>query len=434
MPKSISYFLFIFFVFSWQLIKGQPSQKIEFNKEYKDIRLTKTSVLSYSLPLVKDGIYQFSILQQGIAVHYTLTTSDNKKLYESNYPDDIVGYEKFEHMPATSGNFLLTIKRFDDPENPDSGRITLLVKSLNKAETSVRNQIKKELGPENAKNVTTIDIDHFWNAFDHLKNCKTFSDSVDSFQQLYLDKATNGLLDFIQARDLTAEKFVYAVSKNAAFYKSVRKNTYEAKKAEPIIEEVFTRFKEIYTDFKPFKVCFAVGIKNTGGTVSNQFVLIGTEVSTSIDNTDSVNTDEIIKKLKGIVAHECVHTQQKAYADTNSIKCPLLYQSIMEGSCDFIAELITGNPRSNQYGEKNENKLWREFKNELCNENIGKWLYNGYAVKDKPADLGYFIGYSIVKEYYKNAADKRMAVAAIIGMSDALLFLLESKYDHKIKK
>jgi len=251
---------------------------------------------------------------------------------------------------------------------------------------------------------------------------------------LYLDKATNGLLDFIQARDLTAEKYVDVVSKNSAFYKSVRQNTYEAKKAEPIIQEVFTRFKEIYADFRPFKVCFAIGIKNTGGTVSNQFVLIGTEITTSTKNMDSVNSNEIVQKLKGIVAHECVHTQLKPYADPNALKCALLYQSMKEGSCDFIAELITGNSRSSEYGEKNENKLWIEFKNELCNQNIAHWLYNGSTVKDKPADLGYFIGYSIVKEYYKNAPDKKQAVIDIIGMSDPMQFLLASKYDRKIKE
>ena len=384
--------------------------------------------------LLRGAVAKFDYLQQGIAVYYVLTNSENKKLYESNYPDDFVGYEKFEHIPANSGNYLLTIKRFDDPENPDSGRITLLVKRLNKAEIAVRMQIKKELEPENAKNVTTIDIDHFWNAFDNLKYCRTLSDSVHSIQQLYLDKATNGLLDFIQARDFTAEKFVEAVSKNSVFYNSVRKNTYEAKKAEPVIQEVFTRFKELYADFKPFKVCFAIGIKNTGGTISNQFVLIGTEVTTSTSDTNSFNSNAIIQKLKGIVAHECVHTQQKPYADSNSIKCPLLYQSIKEGSCDFIAELITGNSRSSEYGEKNENKLWNDFKNELCNQNIGNWLYNGSTVKNKPSDLGYFIGYSIVKEYYKNASDKKQAIIDIIGVSDPLQFLLISKYEKKLKK
>ena len=414
-------------------VHGQIQQKIQLNREYKGIALTRTSTLVYTVSFVKDGMYQFSILQQGIAVYYTLASADKKKLYESNYPDDITGYERFEYSPGSSGDFTLTIKRFEDPENPDSGKITVLVKSLTKAEIAIRKQIKKELEPENAKNVTTIDIDHFWNAFDNLKNCRSFLDSVNSFQQIYLDKATNGLLDFIQVRDLTAEKFVNVVAKNAAFYQSVRKNTYEAKKAEPVIEDVFAGFKELYADFKPFKVCFAIGIKNTGGTVSNQFVLIGTEVTTSTSGSQSANTEDIIQKIKGIVAHECVHTQQKPYSDPGAIRCFLLYQSIKEGSCDFIAELITRTPRTNEFGEKNENKLWTEFKNELCNQNIGNWLYNGSAVKGKPADLGYFIGYEIAKEYYKNAKDKKQAIVDIIGMSDPIDFLQKSRYDQKVK-
>jgi uncharacterized protein YjaZ len=77
--------------------------------------------------------------------------------------------------------------------------------------------------------------------------------------------------------------------------------------------------------------------------------------------------------------------------------------------------------------------LWTEFKNELCNQNIGNWLYNGSAVKGKPADLGYFIGYEIAKEYYKNAKDKKQAIVDIIGMSDPIDFLQKSRYDQKVK-
>ncbi len=415
-------------------VRAQTHQEIDINKEYKNIKLTNASPLVYTLPLVKEGVYQFSILQQGIAVYYTLTASNDKKLYESDDPDDISGYEKFEYSPANSGSFTLTIKRYNDLQNPDSGRITILIKRLTKAEIAIKNQIKKDLEPYNKRNVATIDIDHFWSAYDNLNTCKSFSDSVNSFQKLYLDKATNGLLDFIQVRDLTAEKFVDAVSKNAMFYLSVRKNTYEAKKAEPVIEDVFKRFKEIYPDFKPFKVCFAIGIKNTGGTVSNKFVLIGTEVTTSTSGKDSATSEDIVQKIKGMVAHECVHTQQKPHADSAAIQCNLLYQSIREGSCDFIAELITGKSRDNEYGDKNENKLWTEFKNELCNQSIGNWLYNGYSVKDKPSDLGYFIGYAIAKEYYKNMVNKKQAIVDIIGTSNPILFLELSKYDQKVKQ
>jgi hypothetical protein len=409
-------------------------QPLNFNTEYNGIKLVKTDSLLYRLPLLKNNIYQFAILQQGIAVQYVLTDTDNKKVYQSNYPEDIVGYERFEYEASNSGNYTLTIKRFDDPENPDSGKLSIQIKTLSKPEMEVRRQIKKELAPENAKNVTTIDIDHFWNAFDNLKNCKTYSDSANSFQKLYLDRATDGLLDFIQVRDLTAEKFVNAVSKHAGFYESIRQNTHEVKKATPVIEEVFSEFKKIYADFRPFKVCFAIGIKNTGGTVSSQYVLIGTEVATSTSTATPEANGEIVKKMRRLIAHECVHTQQRPYADKSAIQCPLLWQSLREGACDFIAELVTGQSRNNEYGEKNEGKLWISFKNELCNQNMGNWLYNGQSAKDKPSDLGYFVGYKIVKEYYSNIADKRQAVIDILNMSDPVRFLEMSKYDQKQRK
>src|SRR5438067_9268051 len=106
-------FLFISF-----FALGQQ-KALEINKQYSSIHLTKSDVLEFSLNLSKNGIYQFSILQQGISVHYQLMASDDKIVYESNYPDDIIGYEKFEYAPMCSRSYKLEIKRFDDPENPD---------------------------------------------------------------------------------------------------------------------------------------------------------------------------------------------------------------------------------------------------------------------------------------------------------------------------
>jgi hypothetical protein len=262
------------------------------------------------------------------------------------------------------------------------GKITIFIKSLSKNEIAIRNRIKKELEPENKKNVQTVDIDHFWEAFDNLKNCKKFSDSVDIFQKIYLDRATNGLIDFIQVRELTAEKLANAVSKNSKHYELVRRNTYEAKKAEPVIEEVFAKFKQLYSNFKPFKVCFIDWDEKYGGTVSNDYVLIGTEVTTAMNGNSPAQSEDIIQKIKSIVAHECVHTQQKPHPDSTAVKCELLYKALKEGACDFIGEMVSGNPKKYDYGDKNETKLWIEFKNELCNQNVGNWLYNGSSVKE----------------------------------------------------
>ena len=52
-------------------------------------------------------------------------------------------------------------------------------------------------------------------------------------------------------------------------------------------------------------------------------------------------------------------------------------------------------------------------------------------VKDKPADLGYYMGYHIAKSYYENAKDKKQAVIDIIEMKNPLQFLGKSGYDKK---
>jgi len=439
--------MFLYLTLSVSLsVFGQSSKTLEANKEYKEIPLSKTERHLYALTLNKGETYQFTILQQGVAAHILLTDSDKKQVFESDIPDDIDGYEKFEFNPKTTGIFYLTLERFDDVQNTESGKATIFIKSLSSAEILLRQKIKKELESENKKNVLTIDIDHFWEAFDNLKNCKIFADSVNSFQQLYLDRGTDGLIDFIRVREFQAEKYVKLVTKYPKFYKSLRKNTFEVKKAEQTIEAVFSKFKEIYPNFKPFKVCFAMGIMNTGGTISNNFVLIGTEITTSTKQMDLSEfenneyrktfegSEDLQTKIKSLVAHECVHTQQAKTIDPNVIKCELLYRVLREGSADFIAELVSGNLKTNEYGEKNEKQIWTDFKNELCNENSNNWLYNYSTVKDKPADLGYFIGYKIAKEYYNNASDKKQAVNNIIDMTNPIRFLELSKYDQKEKK
>src|SRR5688500_760046 len=98
-----------------------------------------------------------------------------------------------------------------------------------------------------------------------------------------------------------------------------------------------------------------------------------------------------MQKIKNIVAHECVHTQQVVMPDSNAVDCQLLYTCMLEGFCDFIGELTSGeqiNKTIQEYGDSHENELWKQFKSELCSESIENWLYNYENVKDKPADLG----------------------------------------------
>jgi hypothetical protein len=45
---------------------------------------------------------------------------------------------------------------------------------------------------------------------------------------------------------------------------------------------------------------------------------------------------------------------------------------------------------------------------------------------EKPGDLGYWVGYRIVKSYYQHAADERQALREILEMTDSKAFLAKS--------
>ncbi len=438
-------YLLIFCCFSANLM-AQNAPKLSFNKTYKDQKLSKGKDLVFPINMDKDNLYDISVFQDGIDVLVEVSDKDNKKLAKKDSPNGSWGFERFEFKPTQTASYFITIKRLEQKGNPDSGQVNIKIKQFNKADLAVREKTKKELEPENKKTVQTADIDHFWAAWDNLKACKTYEDSVQSFEKLYIERATDGFLDFINVRQWSAEEYVEMARNSPKFYNSVRKNTFEVKKAEPLIEEVFQKFKAIYPNFKPFKVCFAIGALRTGGTVSENFVLIGTEITTStkaVDLSEIKNEafrtilegeEDIVQKIKNMIAHECVHTQQKSELDSNAVRCNLLYQCMHEGFCDFIGELVTGsqiNKVNQDYGNAHEKELWYAFKEELCGNKTGGWLYNFSEVKDKPADLGYYMGYRIAKSYYDAAKDKKQAVVDIIEMKNPLQFLEKSGYDKK---
>jgi hypothetical protein len=424
---------------------ANAQQRMQTDLLYKDLPLQKKDTLLYKLQLQKGGIFQFSVEQKGIALAWELIDAGNQVKLKSRPPMDINGFLKSEFAPTVKSEYVLKIYRFAHPQNTDSGKVSIFVKRLSKEALAERQKIKKELAPENVKTVLTADLDHFWQAVDALALCKSPADSVATFQRIYIDRATDGLIDFIAVRDITAEKLVQLVSHYPKFYASIRNTTLAVKNTAPVIEELFTKFQSVYANFKPFKVCFAIGILNTGGTVSDRFVLIGTEItatSKDADVSEFINYKEtnranmlsdsgdLIQKVRNIVAHECVHTQQKHMSDTTT-KCALLWQVLMEGICDFVGEIVSGQQISkvaHVYGNKHEKELWDELKANLCSTDMSKWLYNGQRSTDRPGDLGYYMGYRIARSYYEQSTDKRQAIIDMIEMTLPMQFLQKSKY------
>ena len=56
---------------------------------------------------------------------------------------------------------------------------------------------------------------------------------------------------------------------------------------------------------------------------------------------------------------------------------------------------------------------------------------NAANAKDRPADLGYYMGYFITQAYYKKAKNKKQAVYHILNIQDARAFYEASGVQEK---
>lgn len=289
------------------------------------------------------------------------------------------------------------------------------------------------------------DIDNFWIAYDSVQTTRDSTKQLEFIKTLYLNKASSGLKYFMLVRQHSAKRHLNNILKNPRFWVSLRPHTVQIKSYTKDIENVMQRFAKLYLAFKQPDVYFTIGCLNSGGTTGADKILIGSEIAAS-DST--VDASELGHWLQGVfktnqnvvylVAHEVGHTQQKP-ADGGS-NGNLLGYCILEGSCDFIAELLLQKPITTPYmiyGKANERSLWQAFEKEMKEKEVKNWLYNGSDAPNGNADLGYFMGYSICKSFYENATNKEQALKTIIGLDykkDSILkFLEESKYPDKWK-
>jgi hypothetical protein len=285
--------------------------------------------------------------------------------------------------------------------------------------------------PQTARLVTD-DIPRFWSAFDSIRS------STDSLplRRMYLDAGTPGLKDFTSLRWKDAKTLTAMVWPRRDYYRSIRSNTLGVASLESEIRRIYRMLDTLYADAVFPDVYFAIGGMSTGGTTSDRGLLIGTEMfARAADSPMSVLTPwqqsvvRSVEILPAIVAHELTHYQQSYRAPSN-----LLGQSLREGGADFVSELLTGrtiNEHLYAYGDEHEREIWLDFSKEMNGSNISRWLYNGgtvTATADRPADLGYYVGYRVTKAYYERQTDARQALRDIFTMRDFNQFLAASGY------
>jgi len=256
----------------------------------------------------------------------------------------------------------------------------------------------------------TKDSDSFWKAFDKMETSKQnpFAD--------YVKDGTAGVQGFMKNRIINADSLYSAVKRRKEDYLKSRNVLAGINQKEKRTRASYTALKYWYPEAKFPPVYFVYGRFNSGGTISKDGIIIGTEKLTNLDG------------IVPLIAHELIHFQQE-----NIGKDILIKYVLKEGSADFISELISGDTTNTstpyyQYGAAHSDKLYREFVTAMKTADSVDWLYGTSKKDDRPNDLGYWMGYKITEAYFNKQTDKHKAIHDILNITDPLLFLKESGF------
>jgi hypothetical protein len=292
--------------------------------------------------------------------------------------------------------------------------------------------------PNKAKFITT-DVKLFWQAYD-----KAQADTANRraiYKNQYADAGSPGLQDYFAYKVKSMKEFMVSHDAKLKFYAGIRKNTLTVDAQKPRMRASFVKLKELYPKAGFPNIYFVIGAFSSGGTSTDNGLLIGLDQAV---RTPDVPVDELsrwelnnfgqLKYLPNLVAHELIHYNQNGMANDTT----LLHGVLIEGMADFIGELISGrtaNERLQVWAKGKEKKIWADFEKEMYLKRSYNWIANAdQETVDKPADIGYWVGYQICKGYYENSTEKKQAIYDMLNIKDYKAFYERSGTSQKFLK
>jgi Predicted Zn-dependent protease (DUF2268) len=273
-----------------------------------------------------------------------------------------------------------------------------------------------------APEIQVEDVYRFYRLYDATGGQPT----ADQLQRDYLDPGSDGLHNLAKMRNVTAARIADNVAKHPEIYSAARQCMAALPRVERRVQLALRKLGRIYPAARFPPVTIAVGRGKPVGIGSAATGLqIGLEALCAVKWDDLPVEERFVR----VIVHEYIHVQQFPALDDDEHPT-LLERSLIEGGAEFGTELILGQPaeiaspplRAATLGHEKE--IESAFVADEDSTDLSKWLDN--STFDKPGDLGYWVGYRIVKSYYQHAADKRQALREIIEVTDPKMFLAKS--------
>ncbi len=271
--------------------------------------------------------------------------------------------------------------------------------------------------------ILTADVERFYSVYEASDGHPTSA----ALQADYIDPGSEGLHQFAKQRNLSGETIAAAIAQKPRVFAEARRCAALLAPARQRVGRALQELGKLYPEaiFPPVTVL--IGRANTGGTTSAAGVLIGLETICAADYMQANLEDRMVH----LIAHEYIHVQQPL-AQVEDPEISLLLASLVEGGAEFIGELISGsvsNRHLQAWTDGREKQIETAFLNDADKVALETdWLYSGPGTPDAPGDLGYWVGYRIVKSYYRHAEDRQAAIRDIIEVRDGKAFLDRSNW------
>lgn len=263
------------------------------------------------------------------------------------------------------------------------------------------------------------DVERFYDIYDAADGKPT----AEELQRDYIDPGSDGLHHFARLRRVTGEAMVAALEQRPTLYEDARRCMRVLPQAKQRLDESLSRLSELYPDANLPPVTIVVGRgKPIGIGYPDTGLQIGLEALCAVGWMNPNIEDRFVH----VIAHEYAHVQL-APAIAKLERPTVLERSLAEGAAEFAAELISGSMAYTHFDTMTrgrEQTIETAFQADMHTTDYSDWLDN--SSMERPGDLGYWVGYRIVKAYYQRADDKQQALRDILRMEDPKAFLAAS--------
>lgn len=251
--------------------------------------------------------------------------------------------------------------------------------------------------------------------------------SAEELQHDYIDPGSPGLHHLADIRNVSGATIAKALAAHPEIFADAKRCMAVLPRVRARVAVALRTLGRLYPEAKFPPVTVAVSRGKPAGVADASGVIIGLEASCAVNYLNPNVEDRFVHEI----AHEYTHVQQALQSPAlyNNPKPSVLDSSLIEGAADFTAALITGEAFHSPFApssKAHEKEVETQFVSDEDNTDLSNWIDNGTLTS--PGDLGYWVGYRIVKSYYEHAADKRRALRDILEMKDPKAFLAQSRW------